>query len=310
MTDNTAHDTAPPWNDLDASRWAGTKQSLHLYAQMLGKIRVALSPPQPNWMHTALYLVPRGLTTGFIPSSDASIEGILDVFDSTISISKSDGRSRKIPFAPTRTVADIYADLSRALAELDVSCYISPVPQEIPDTTPLNEDRRVREYDRAAALHWLETYTAVAGIFERWRSRFFGRSGIQVWWGAFDLSMMLFNGKHVAPPTDRGYLLKYDLDAELMNVGFYPGEEKNGPIFYGYIYPEPKGAESMSPELKGSTWSPQLHEWVLPYDVVRRSPNPGVVLTSFIDWMYRQCFDAAGWDRNALTYTPPKSPQH
>lgn len=303
-------DDAPPWNDLYVSGWAGTKQSLHLCAQMLGKIRVALSPPQPNWMHTALYVVPRGLTTGFIPYSDASIEGRLDVFDSTIAIYKSDGQSRKIPLAPKRSVADVYADLLRALGELDVSCCVSPVPQEIPDTTPLNEDRRAHDYDRAAALRWLETNTAVAGVFERWRSFFFGRSGIQLWWGAFDLSMMLFNGKHVAPPTDRGYLLKYDLDAELMNVGFYLGDEKNGPIFYGYVYPEPKGAETVTPQPKGAIWSAQLHEWVLPYDVVRRSPNPATALTSFIDWIYRQCVEVSGWDRNALTYTPPKPPQH
>jgi hypothetical protein len=307
-TDNTSGNNSPPWHDLDVSQWAPTKQSLHLCAQMLGKIRLALSPPQPNWMFTPLYFVPRGLTTGFIPCDDASIEGVLDIFDSTISIFKSDGRSRGVPFLPARSVAEVYAELSAALAELDVDCFISPLPQEVPDTTPLPEDRRLREYDRAAALRWLETQTAIDGVFERWRSRFFGRSGIQLWWGAFDLAMILFNGKHVKPPADRGYLLRYDLDAELMNVGLYLGDERNAPFFYGYIYPEPKGADAISMQPGGSAWSAQLHEWVLPYDLVRRSANPADTLTAFIDSVYRQCFDAAGWDRNAFTYEPPPRP--
>jgi hypothetical protein len=307
IVDNAPNDGAGPWHVLDVSRWAPTKQTLHLCAQMLGKIRLALSPPQPNWMFTPLYLTPRGLTTGSIPCEESSIEGVLDIFDSSLAIFKSDGRSSKIPLLPARTVADLYAGLSAALAELDVSCYISPVPQEIPDTTPLHADRRSRDYDPIAALHWFQTSTAIAGVFERWRSRFFGRSGVQLWWGAFDLALILFSGKRVAAPTDRGYIMKYDLDAELMNVGLYLGDEQNSPFFYGYIYPEPKGAETISVEPSGSAWSGQLHEWVLGYDEVRRSPNPTAAITSFLDSIYLQCFKVAGWDREALSYELPKT---
>ncbi len=294
------------WHELDVSAWAPTKQSLQLYSQMLGKIRLALSPPQPNWMSTALYLNPRGLTTGSIPCDDSTIECLLDVHDSVISVSKSDGRSRTIPLAPSRTVAQVYADLAAALEALNVECYISTVPQEIPDTTPLNDDRRARAYDPAAALRWFQTYTALAGIFERWRSRFFGRSGVQVWWGAFDVALMLFSGKHVAPPSDRGYLLKYDLDAELMNVGLYLGDETTRPFFYGYIYPEPNGAPSLPIRPTTAAWSAQLKEWVLPYDDVRKSADPEATIRNFIDAIYAHCFDAAGWDKDALTYDLPK----
>ncbi|HTV92035.1 MAG TPA: DUF5996 family protein [Verrucomicrobiae bacterium] len=301
------NDNAGPWHELDVSQWAPTKQSLQLYSQMLGKIRLALSPPQPNWMFTALYLNPRGLTTGSIPCDDSSIECLLDVHDSVIGVSKSDGRSRTIPLAPSRTVAQVYADLAAALEALNVECYISLVPQEIPDTTPLNDDRRVRAYDRAAALRWFQTYTALAGIFERWRSRFFGRSGVQVWWGAFDVALMLFSGKHVAPPSNRGYLLKYDLDAELMNVGLYLGDETTAPFLYGYIYPEPNGAPSLPIRPSTAAWSAQLKEWVLPYDDVRKSADPEATIRTFIDAIYAHCFDAAGWDKDALTYDLPKS---
>jgi len=301
------NDITGPWHDLDLSRWAPTKQSLHLVAQMLGKVRLALSPPQPNWMFTALYLTPRGLTTGSIPCDYSSIECVLDVHDSSIVILKSDGCTRTIPLLPPRAAAEVYAELSAALKELNVECYIPPVPQEVPDTTPLNEDRRVRDYDPRAALRWFETFTAVTGVFERWRSRFFGRNGIQLWWGAFDVSLMLFSGEHVAPPTDRGYLMKYDLDAELMNVGLYLGDEKTAPFFYGYIYPEPNGAPSLPIHPPSASWSVQLHEWVLPYGEVRASSDPEAAIRAFIDAIYAQCFDAARWKRDAHTYDPPKT---
>lgn len=305
ISNNTITDNSGPWHDLDVSHWAPTKQSLHLYAQMLGKMRLALSPPQPNWMFTPLYLSARGLTTGPMPCSASSIESVLDVFDSAIEIFKSDGRSRKVSLLPARTIAEVYADISAALAELNVSCYISPVPQEVPDTTPLHEDRRLRDYDQDAVLRWFQTNTAIAGIFERWRSRFFGRSGIQLWWGAFDLALILFSGKHVAPPTDRGYLMKYDLDAELMNVGLFLGDEKNTPFFYGYIYPEPSGAQSLPIRPATASWSAALHEWVLPYQDVRSSADPAATIRAFIDAIYEQCFDAAGWDKESLTYDAP-----
>ena len=301
------NDKSGPWHALDVSQWAPTKQSLHLSAQMLGKIRVALSPPQPNWMFTALYLSPRGLTTGTIPCGDSSIECAMDIFDSVIKVSKSDGRTRTIPFAPARCVADVYADLTAALEALDVECFISPVPQEVPDTVPLDQDRRPRGYDPAAALRWFHAYTAIAGTFERWRSRFFGRSGVQVWWGAFDVALMLFSGKRVAPPTDRGYLMKYDLDAQLMNVGLYLGDETTAPFFYGYIYPEPPGATALPMRPPGAAWSTQLKEWVLPYDDVRAASDPEAAVRAFIDAIYAHCFDAAGWDKDALSYDVPKA---
>lgn len=298
------NDQAGPWHNLDVSRWAPTKQSLNLYAQILGKIRLALSPPQPNWMFTALYLVPRGLTTGSIPCSYSSIECILDVFESAILIYKNDGRSVRIPFVPPRSV---YADVTAALQELNVECYISIRPQEVPDTRPLPEDHRVRDYDPAAALRWLQTYTAVADVFERWRSKFFGRNGIQVWWGAFDVALILFSGKPATPPANRGYLMKYDLDAELMNVGLYLGDEKAAPYFYGYIYPQPSSAPSLPIRPASAAWSATLREWVLPYDDFRASTDPEAALRTFIDAVYAHCFDAAGWDADALRYELPSA---
>lgn len=293
------------WPDVHAAGWAPTKRSFHLYAQMLGKMRVALSPPQPNWLHTALLLEAHGLTTGAMPLHGGSVQASLDVFTSEMLIERSDGRSRRIALLPARTVADVYAEFTRALDALEIDCAISVVPQEVPDTTPLDEDRRPAAYDAAAVQRWFAAATATAGVFERWRSFFFGRSGIQVWWGALDVAVLLFNGKHVPAPTDRGYIMKYDLDAELMNAGLYFGDEQTAPFFYGYIFPQPPNAERLP--LSPATWSDGLKEWVLPYESVRTAADPFATLHAFLDALYAQCVAAAGWDRDALTYVAPKT---
>ncbi len=296
---------AETWSDLDVGTWAGTKRSLHLYSQMLGKIRLALSPPQPNWMFTPLYLNARGLTTGFIPYGRESVEAVLDVFDSRISIVRSDGTSIGVALLPVRTVADVYGELSAALKGIDVACAISAIPQEVPDRTPFDQDRRPSDYDPAAVNRWFRAATATAAEFDRRRARFFGRSGIQLWWGAFDLALILFSGRRVSPPTDRGYIMRYDLDAELMNVGLYLGDEQTAPFFYGYIFPEPPGAPSLPIGPPPSAWSAQLREWILPYEAVRTANDPSAVIGAFVDSIYAQCFAAAGWNRENCAYPVP-----
>lgn len=294
------------WPALDVESWAPTKKSLHLYAQMLGKLRVALSPAQPNWMFTALLLTARGATTGPMPWRERSVQASLDVFASELTVESSDGRARRVALVPARPVAEIYADLLSALKALDVDVALSPIPQEIADVTPLDIDRRPAAYDPAAVERWFRVVTATAGIFDAWRAHFFGRSGIQLWWGALDVALLLFNGKHVAPPADRGYLMRYDLDAEMMNAGFYPGDEAAPPFFYGYIYPQPDACETLSVAPDDASWSGQIKEWVLPYERVRTAADPAAMLRAFLDSIYNVCGTAAGWDRAALSYAAPK----
>jgi hypothetical protein len=294
------------WPALDVASWAPTKKSLHLYLQMLGKLRVALSPAQPNWMFTALLLSAHGITTGPMPWHETAVQATLDVFSSELIVSRSNGTAQRIALLPARPVADIYAALQRALDALAVDCTISPIPQEVPDVTPLPDDHRPVEYDAAAVQRWFAAVTATAAIFDEWRAHFFGRNGIQLWWGALDVSLMLFNGKHVPPPTDRGYLLKYDLDAELFNAGLYPGDDANAPFFYGYIFPQPPNAETLPIAPAAATWNDQVKEWVLPYEAVRASADPAAELRAFLDAIYALCVTAAGWDGPALRYTAPK----
>lgn len=295
----------PVWPEFDVAAWAPTKKSLHLYTQMLGKLRVALSPPQPNWMFTALLLTARGVTTGPLPWRSGAVQATLDVFAGTIVVETSDGRRSDVALVPARTIASVFAGLQAALTELDVTVTLSVIPQEIADVTPLDADHRPAAYDPAAVQRWFSVVTATAAVFDQARAPFFGRTGIQLWWGALDLALLFFSGKHVPAPLDRGYLLRYDLDAEMLNVGFYPGDEGNPAFFYGYIYPQPAGAPELTvPD--GVTWSAQLGEWVLPYETVRADPDPPARLRTFVDALYTHCGTAAGWDLTALSYAAPK----
>lgn len=292
------------WPVLDPARWAPTKHTLHSIAQMFGKVRLALAPYQPNFIFTALYLTPEGFTTSPIPVGLRLVELRLDIFERRIEIGASDGRRQHVVLSDMPSIAAAYAALLRALRALDVAVELSPVPQEVADTTPLDRDERPAALVVNDARQWLAVMSGTQAIFDRWRAHFFGRSGVQLWWGAFDLAVLLFTGKHVPAPLDRGYLIKYDLDAEMMNAGFYPGDEANEPFFYGYIYPEPSGCGEIA-VADGVVWSQQLREWILPYRAMRVAERPDQLLRSFLDGVYKVCGSAAGWDRSQYTYVAP-----
>jgi hypothetical protein len=293
------------WPQLDPNSWAPTKRSLHLYAQMLGKLRLALAPHQPNFTFCALALTPRGFTTGVMPYDGRSIAASVDVFSAVMILETSDGELRRISLGEPCTVARVFLEFLIALADLGVAVSLSPLPQEIADTTPLDLDERPAMWDSAAAQRWLSAITTINGVFDRWRSHFAGRMGIYLWWGAFDLSLLLFNGNRADPPLDRGYLLRYDLDAEMMSVGFYPGDGASPAAFYGYIVPQPPGSATLPILPERASWSETAKEWTLAYDTVRASANPESELSSFLDSIYSACGYAAGWDRRRFRYTPP-----
>ena len=297
--------TAEAWPALDVGAWAPTKKSIHLYSQLLGKLRLALAPHQPNFVFTSLALTPRGFTTGTIPYGVRSLEASLDLFASELIVASSGGRVHRISVAEPCTVARVFDELHIALGALGVAVKLSPIPQEIADLTPLDTDDRPAVFVPADAQRWLAVMSATNAVFDRWRAHFFGRASIQLWWGAFDYALLLFNGKHVEAPSNRGYLLKYDLDAEMLNVGFYPGDDTSEPYYYGYVYPQPAGCPTMEIAPAAATWSDKLSEWVLPYAAVREVTDPEAALTAFLDAIYSVTCGAGGWDRAAFTYARP-----
>ncbi|HVR47966.1 MAG TPA: DUF5996 family protein [Candidatus Binatia bacterium] len=292
------------WPVLEYAPWARTKRTLHLIAQMLGKVRLALAPHQPNFQFAALYMAPDGITTSPIPVGLRLVELRLDVVEARIVLLSSDRRRREIAFAQLPSIASTYNALLDALRAIDVDVVLSPIPQEIADRTPFDRDENPPIWEVDDAHAWLTAMSSTQAVFDRWRAHFFGRTGLQLWWGALDLTLLLFTGKHVPAPLDRGYLFRYDLDAEMMNAGLYPGDDATEPFYYGYIYPEPAGCSEMA-IADGTQWSDPFREWILPYSLVRAAPRPEELLHSFLDGIYATCSRAAHWNDAEFTYQPP-----
>jgi hypothetical protein len=294
------------WPALPYEEWAPTKKTLQMCAQMLGKTRLALAPPQPEWLNACLYLDSRGFATGPMPTGSRVLTARIDIFDADIHLDLSDGRGERIPVAEGRCVADIWADYSDALRSLGVDARIWEKPQELADTAPFSENRHdcVLVPEHAQRFH--RVLTSANAVFEEFRSRFFGRSGVQFWWGSFDHTVLLFNGKHATAPDDRGYIMRYDLDAEHMNAGFWPGDDNApAPGFYAYLVPQPPGCDAAPIGPRFAGWVESMGEWVMPYDSVRTCDDPAAALREFLDSVYAFAVAQAGWDGAGETYVKP-----
>jgi len=275
-------------------------------AQMLGKTRLALAPPAPEWLHTCLYLDARGFTTGPMPYGERVAAAGIDVFDAAMWIDTSDGRRARIALGHDRCVADVWAEYSAALKSLGIEARISEKPQETSDTTPFSDNRHDCTLDSDHAQRFHRVLTSVNGVFEEFRSRFFGRTGVQFWWGAFDFAVLLFNGKHSVAPDDKGYIMRYDLDAEHLNAGFWPGDDSSpGAIFYGYLVPRPDGCDVAPMQPEHASWVEAMEEWILPYDAVRTCDDPRRALLDFLGSVYDVAVTQGGWDAEAFEYTAP-----
>jgi hypothetical protein len=294
------------WPSLPYSEWAQTKKTVQLYSQLLGKTRLALSPAQPEWLGADLEPHVRGLSTGPMPWGTASVEVSLDFVAHDLQVDVSDGSNARIPLVPARSVAAVYRSLMDVYAEFGIEVDLWDKPQELDDTTPLSADTEHATYEPEAVERWWATVSAVRNVFEEWRSPFFGRTAISFWWGAFDLAVMRFSGKHADAPDDRGYIMRYDLDAEFMNAGFWPGDDSSpNPVFYAYLHPKPEGCELVPINPDSAVWIEQMGEWVLPYDVALASGDPRQAILDFLDSVYAVAGSHGGWNLSGFTYAPP-----
>ena len=302
------HDT---WPALIYGAWMPTKKKLHMCAQMIGKARLALSPPQPEWLHACLYLDGRGFTTSAMPHGTDVVSMGIDVYDSVIWIRLSDGREANVPLSGGRCVADIWSEFLDAFTGLGLNLDIWNKPQEVPDTTPFPENTHDCTIIAEDAQRFYRILASVNSVFEEFRSQFFGRSGLQFWCGGFDYAVLLFTGKHLKAPDDRGYIMRYDLDAEHMNAGFWPGDDKNPyPGFYAYLVPRPAGCETAPIGSEHGEWVEAMGEWFMPYDAVRTSKDPRQTILAFLNGVYDVALSLGGWPAQAFTYKkPPPAPR-
>jgi hypothetical protein len=293
------------WPALPYAEWAPTKKTLQMCAQMLGKLRLALAPPQPEWLNSCLFLHARGFTTGPMPYRTTVVTARIDVFDSVMAIEVSDGRGEQLPLAG-RCVSDVWAEFTARLEALGIDAPLCEEPQETADTTPFSQNRHDCTIDAEAAQRFHRLLCTLNGVYEEFRARFFGRTGVQFWWGAFDFAVLLFSGKKLDAPDDKGYIMRYDLDAEHFNAGFWPGDYTSPePIFYGYLVPRPDGCDVAPMEPEHASWVEAMEEWVLPYESVRSCPDPRQALLDFLDSVYQVAITQGGWDAEAFEYTPP-----
>jgi hypothetical protein len=302
----TLSTTAEIWPDLPYLAWKETCATLHLWTQIVGKVRLAFTPWLNHSWHVPLYVTARGLTTSPIPYHDRAFEIVFDFNAGVLDLTTSDGAQRQIALAP-RTVAEFHALVIAALAELGIAARITDLPSEIPDAIPFSRDRQHGAYDAEYARRFWQVLLQVDRVFKQFRTGFIGKaSPVHFFWGSFDLAVTRFSGRR-APPHPGGApglsnaVMREAYSHEVSSAGFWPG---GGGIdqaaFYSYAYPEPDGFRAAAVRPAGAAFNATLGEFLLPYEAVCTAPDPDATLLAFLQSTYAAAASAGKWDRAAL----------
>ena len=283
------------WPPLPLGEWQDTYRTLHMWMQIAGKIRLALAPPLNHWWHATLYVNARGLTSGPIPYAAGVFEIQFDFQRHQFAITTSQGRSTARPLQP-ETVASFYRGVFESLESLSITVQINPKPQEVADPIPFDQDSIHASYDAAYARRFWQILISSAKVMERFRGKFIGKcSPVHFFWGSFDLACTRFSGRP-APPR-KGVISGPAYSHECCSAGFWPGGGAiDGPAYYSYTVPQPAGLERASVRPAAAHWHPQLSEFILMYDDVRRADSPEQVLYEFLESTYEAGARLGNWD--------------
>ena len=282
---------AADWPELPSEAWRDTRDTLHMNLQIVGKLRLALAPMEPQWAQVPLSVTARGLTTGPIPHPAAVFDVDVDLIDHVLAVRTVTGALERVRLEP-RAVADVYAELMAALERAGVPARITELPSEVPDPIPFPEDRTHASYDAVWANRFWRALVSIDAVLKEHRARFRGKvSAVQFFWGSFDLAYSRFSGLPAEPPPGADTIMRYSADAGLACAGFWPGDHRvPAPTFFAYTYPQPPGIE----EEPG--WDATLGEFLLPYEAVRTAADPRAALLDFLETAYRAGTSRAGWD--------------
>jgi hypothetical protein len=290
--------------EIPLEAWRPTKNTLHLYCQIVGKIRLAMHPPINHWWHVPLYVTPRGLSTRTIPYSEGNFEIELDFKKHELQIRTSDGRWEDFALYDGLTVADFYSSIFANLAKLGIEPGIKPIPYEAPSTTPFPDDIDNRSYDKEYVGRFHQTLVTVDRILNEFRGRFVGKSTpVHMFWHSFDLALTRFSGKKVQPREGAGMVEREAYSHEVISFGFWFGDDKvPAPAFYAYVAPEPKGLadEPLTPASAQWAESNGAHLAILMYEDVRETDNPNNTVLEFLESAYQAGAKRAGWDVEGL----------
>jgi len=252
-----------------------------------------------------LYVTARGLTTSAIPLSERNLEVEFDFIEHALHFRTSDGDTRRMALAP-RSVADFYAEYTRHLRDLNIACHFRPVPVEVPDPIPFEQDTQHSSYDPVAAHTFWQVLLRIDIALKKFRARFTGKqSPVHFWWGSFDISVTRFSGKPAPPRPKDPKFMQEAYSHEEISVGWWPGNGGFGEAaFYAYMVPPPGGFPTQTISPPSAYWDSKLGEFLLKYDDVRRSDDPEAMILAFCESVYNACARLAGWDMTAFSLPP------
>jgi len=282
--------------------WKPTKNTLHLYLQIVGKIRLALFPPMNHWWNVPFYVSTRGLTTRPIPYGYGNFEIEFDFIEHNLKIRTSSGDEKRFALADNLTVSDFYKQVFENLAALGIEAKIRTVPYEAPSKTPFAEDTENKSYDREYIERFRRILIGVNDVFAEFRGRFTGKSSpVHAFWHSFDLALTRFSGKPAPARAGAGKVEREAYSHEVISFGFWAGDDNvKEPAFYAYAAPEPEGfslAEILPAE---GYYRPESKLFILPYEAIRRSASPEKALLAFLQSTYEAGASLAGWNRAEL----------
>jgi hypothetical protein len=291
--------TTESWPALPYDAWKDTYETVHLWAQIVGKIALAQAPKLNHSWGIAFRVTPRGLTTLTLPHGNRSFTIEFDFIDHALVIRTSEGMVRSLPLGP-RTVADVYRDLMDSLRAMGLPVKIWPVTVEIPTPIRLDQDTAHHSYDPEYVQRFWRILVQLERILNDARVPFLGKcSPVHFFWGSFDLAVTRFSGR-AAPPREGPEFMRDAYSREVISHGFWPGGAALGPSLYAYAVPEPAGLKEASVEPKAAYYHKEMGEFILPYDAVRTSPAPEAAIRAFVDSTYDRAATLAGWDRVLL----------
>ncbi len=309
-----AFDGAKGWPALPLEPWRATRDTLHMWTQIVGKVRLGLAPRLNHWWQVPLYVSARGLTTSAILHGGRALEIRFDLCEHDLVVETSDGRRKAMPLVP-RSVGSFYRELMAVLAALDVHVHVWTTPVEVPDPVPFDEDEEHASYDADAAHRFFLALVRADEALREFAAGFVGKqSPVQLFWGSFDLAYTRFSGRRAPERPGADRVTREAYSHEVMSFGFWPGGVTPArvsvaePVFYAYAAPEPPGFREARVRPAEAYYHPALGEYVLPYEAVRASPFPADLVREFCDSVYEAGAALGGWDREALEARPPAGP--
>lgn len=297
------------WLPLPVAAWQNTYQTLHLWTQIVGKIRLALAPRVNHWWHSTLYVTPCGLTTSTIPNGTRNFQITFDFLKHQLFIETSDGMTKAIALAP-RSVADFYQAVMSTLKDIGIEVRIWTMPQEIANPIPFEQDEQHAAYDPVSAQRFWQILVQANRLLSIFRARYAGKcSPVHFFWGSFDLAVTRFSGRRAPEhpggvPNMADWVTRDAYSHEVSSCGFWFGSEAIEALFYAYAYPAPEGFKDYPIQPQEAFFSSEIQEFILPYEALRQAENPDAKVLEFLQSTYEAAANLGHWDRTVLEYKP------